>query len=639
VGGTSTPHLADEYIRLVPGSNTYSSQHLKTHSKPFKCEHCEKAFALRSDLARHVSTRHRVGQPEFRCTFKRCDTPFKRKDNLLQHMRDVHGKQNREADLVSRVQLKVPNSGTQEAIVESSMEEETYNYQVSPTTILQAASAGNIALLESAWSCGASLDMTGDDGSTALHSAARAGRATAVKRLLELRCSPTVTNRWMRTPLHEAILGQDLETVAAFLQERMYTVDTQTLHITIQNFKPDITRSILEHFELGQNKFTARTVLHFAAKFGRAEIVEDLMANSILHVNELLHQGYRALHTAAKHGHNEVVQKLLLQEDVKVNVVTSKRRHTPLHMAANHGHEEVVKTLLAVDHLEIDNKDSGLDAALHCAIQKGHSSIALLLLRDRRHAVACQNSQNMYSSRAFTQAVMMRCTSVASVLLTDPSIDINRMYHLRPDGSFRPLHAAARSNDLVIIKSLLVRKDLEPNARLVNGETPLHCAIKSGHIEATKLLLQHKNTNPNLSDDWGNIPLHSAMLGNCIDIVKLLLQHKDINPNLQDKDGNTPLHCALLWDRIEVAKLLLAHGRLDISKGEPSRAPFAWLISKKWPDETVLEIATRRDQTEIVEILSTRGGVRLQQATSAQACSASGQPDLASFDLDHMLKP
>ena len=595
MGGTSTPHLADEYIRLVPGSNTYSSQHLKTHSKPFKCEHCEKAFALRSDLARHVSTRHRVGQPEFRCTFKRCDTPFKRKDNLLQHMRDVHGKQNREADLVSRVQLKVPNSGTQEAIVESSMEEETYNYQVSPTTILQAASAGNIALLESAWSCGASLDMTGDDGSTALHSAARAGRATAVKRLLELRCSPTVTNRWMRTPLHEAILGQDLETVAAFLQERMYTVDTQTLHITIQNFKPDITRSILEHFELGQNKFTARTVLHFAAKFGRAEIVEDLMANSILHVNELLHQGYRALHTAAKHGHNEVVQKLLLQEDVKVNVVTSKRRHTPLHMAANHGHEEVVKTLLAVDHLEIDNKDSGLDAALHCAIQKGHSSIALLLLRDRRHAVACQNSQNMYSSRAFTQAVMMRCTSVASVLLTDPSIDINHRCYLKPFGFFRPLHAAARSNDLVIIKSLLVRKDLDPerNARLDYGETPLHCAIKSGHIEATKLLLQHKITNP----------------------------------NLQDKDGNTPLHCALLWDRIEVAKLLLAHGRLDISNGEPFRSTKVWPTSKETPDETVLEIATRREQTEIVEILNSRGGVSVQQAISAQACSASGQPD------------
>ncbi|KAK9102668.1 hypothetical protein Sjap_019922 [Stephania japonica] len=64
-------------------------------------------------------------------------------------------------------------------------------------------------------------------------------------------------------------------------------------------------------------------------------------------------------------------------------------------------------------------------------------------------------------------------------------------YHVMPQ---TPLHVAAGSNDIEVVKFLLECQDeekIELEAKNMYGETPLHMAAKNGCTETVDLLLKH----------------------------------------------------------------------------------------------------------------------------------------------------
>jgi hypothetical protein len=73
----------------------YFRKHLKSHNYQFECRHgCVDKFAVRRDRDRHESDHH-SDINKWVCPFKDCpqkrnENPFKRKDNLLRHLKAIH---------------------------------------------------------------------------------------------------------------------------------------------------------------------------------------------------------------------------------------------------------------------------------------------------------------------------------------------------------------------------------------------------------------------------------------------------------------------------------------------------------------------------------------------------------------------
>jgi ankyrin repeat protein len=602
---------------------------------------------------------HRVGQPRFTCDFLNCAAKFKRKDNLLQHERTYHWSHSRSDGSASVIRLEGPATETPISSSRSNEDAETYLHHFSATTILQAASAGETSILKVAWRSGFDLTSTADDGCTVLHGAARAGQATTVAELLKLGCCSSTTNIYNRTPLQEAILSRDTETVATFLGHCKCTVDTRTLCIAVKHDQPAIMELLCKSLKGVQKVISIYKALRLAATLGRSVIIEVLLDFSATHVDEFVYRREESLlHVAATHGQAAIVPTLL-SRDIALNRTITCGGYTALHLAVEKGHENIVGTLLAEESLSIDTLDYKQEAALHIAISKGHSSIAQLLLQDWRHAAACNNQKKAYFTSALIHAVAMQHTYEAQILLSElHQFDINIKhqcevpvksdFHRTP---FTLLHAAAHSENIALMEALLARIDIESNIRARNpwgidrgtdqgtplhyavqsgrleatrlllqlqdidpnhqkftGETPLHLAARHGQFEIAELLLSHKDVVPNAQDKFGETPLHEAANRGNLELVQSLLQHMVVKPNLQNAKGDMPLHCALLGDHLDTAKLLLAHGGLNISDGVPFQSQ-PTLQTKDFPDETVLQIARRKGQTEIIEILESRGDI------------------------------
>lgn len=157
--------------------------------------------------------------------------------------------------------------------------------------------------------------------------------------------------------------------------------------------------------------------------------------------------------------------------------------------------------------------------------------------------------------------------------------------------SLTPLQYAVKHNFLKDVETRLQQDDMDVNARSQEGSA-LDLAVRYGRIEALKLLLQHQGIDPNYS------PMNAREA------------HPEKDPNRDESDGSDclddlveePLHEALIQDYIDVAKLLLRHKRIDVNR---TRRPYR----SNEADETALDIAMRKGQTDIVLILLSLGAI------------------------------
>ena len=85
-------------------------------------------------------------------------------------------------------------------------------------TFMQAASSGNVGLVEFTLGVGADVWMVADDGSTALHWAVKTGQIEMIQYLLHVGASANTKNLKGRTPLLEAVHNHDHQVFTVLLQ-------------------------------------------------------------------------------------------------------------------------------------------------------------------------------------------------------------------------------------------------------------------------------------------------------------------------------------------------------------------------------------------------------------------------------------
>ncbi|XP_025028762.1 ankyrin repeat domain-containing protein 16 isoform X2 [Python bivittatus] len=229
------------------------------------------------------------------------------------------------------------------------------------------------------------------------------------------------------------------------------------------------------------------TLLHFAARHGRLDILRYLAETVGMDV-ELVNRDYkRPLHEAASMGHPDCVS-YLLEQGATVDCL-KKADWTPLMMACTRRNLEIIRDL--VQHganLLLKNKDGW--NCFHIASREGDPRVIQYLLD-------------------------------ASPGIWDTESRIRRT----------PLHTAAMHGCLEVVKILLERCNYQPDARDNCGVTPFMDAVQNGHLDVARLLLEKHQVHYNARDALGDQPLHRAAITAQDDALRFLVSDLRVDVN------------------------------------------------------------------------------------------------------------
>ncbi|XP_039336813.1 poly [ADP-ribose] polymerase tankyrase-2 isoform X3 [Mauremys reevesii] len=238
--------------------------------------------------------------------------------------------------------------------------------------------------------------------------------------------------------------------------------------------------------------------LHFAAGFGRKEVVEYLLQSGA-NVHARDDGGLIPLHNACSFGHAEVVS-LLLHHGADPNA-RDNWNYTPLHEAAIKGKIDVCIVLLQHGaEPAIRNTDG------RTALDLADPSAKAVLTGDYK------KDELLESARGGNEEKMM-------ALLTPLNVNC----HASDGRKSTPLHLAAGYNRVKIVQ-LLLQHGADVHAKDKGDLVPLHNACSYGHYEVTELLVKH-GACVNAMDLWQFTPLHEAASKNRVEVCSLLLSY------------------------------------------------------------------------------------------------------------------
>ncbi|XP_067286244.1 poly [ADP-ribose] polymerase tankyrase-2 isoform X1 [Pseudorasbora parva] len=240
------------------------------------------------------------------------------------------------------------------------------------------------------------------------------------------------------------------------------------------------------------------TPLHFAAGFGRRDVVDYLLQNGA-NVHACDDGGLISLHNACSFGHAEVVS-LLLQHGADANS-RDNWNYTPLHEAAIKGKIDVCIVLLQHSaEPTIRNTDG------RTALDLAEASTKAVLTGEYR------KDELLESARSGNEEKLMS-------LLTPLNVNC----HASDGRKSTPLHLAAGYNRVKTVQ-LLLQHGADVHAKDKGDLVPLHNACSYGHYEVAELLVKH-GACVNAMDLWQFTPLHEAASKNRMEVCSLLLSY------------------------------------------------------------------------------------------------------------------
>ncbi|KAL6868802.1 hypothetical protein ACO1O0_000122 [Amphichorda felina] len=136
----------------------------------------------------------------------------------------------------------------------------------------------------------------------------------------------------------------------------------------------------------------------------------------------------------------------------------------------------------------------------------------------------------------------------------------SRTFHATGTKIRQPIHQAAQSGYLDMVKLLLERDPLCAGLAGTDGATAIWIASQQGHIEVVKLLLTYDGIDINAPiKESLRTPIHQAAQGGHTEVVRLLLS-REAAADRVDKGNITPLWSAAQQGYHEIVQILIDAG-------------------------------------------------------------------------------
>ena len=408
-----------------------------------------------------------------------------------------------------------------------------------------------------------------------------------------------------KTPLHLAaenghqgiceLILQNIDEipVAPDDTDEYFSNDVTPFQLAAQNNHLSTCKAIIDNYEdKNPEECDGQTLLHWAAENGYFSVCELIMEN-IEDKNPQNGSGQTPLHLAAMEGHFEVCQ-LLLENTIDRNPKDFDDK-TPLDLAIENNHQKVCDLIEqslkdassedwssqdsetdSEDDFEVDSKDDheshpkdyseylvlavengdlplcklslvGIEneksAALHLAVEKGHSANCEMILR----LAAAYGYISICKILLENKTASLQNCQVAGCKLMPQNID-------GPDDKdgHIPFQLAAQNNHLSVCQVIFDTFE-DKNPKVSNGQTMLHWAAEFGYLHVFIMIMENiLDKNP--EDDDRQTPLHLAAKNGHLEVCQLILENTS-EKNPKDGDGVTPLQLATEQGEMSLIKL------------------------------------------------------------------------------------
>ncbi|KAJ8388934.1 hypothetical protein AAFF_G00124950 [Aldrovandia affinis] len=225
-------------------------------------------------------------------------------------------------------------------------------------------------------------------GATPVHHAARAGKLTCLRYLVEEAGLPgNCLAKNGASPAHDAAATGHLACLQWLVTQggcRAAERDgsgATVLHLASRFSHHEITDWLLKSSEGDPSVATDTGALpvHYAAAKGDFPSLRLLLGHSPDVVNAQTKNGATPLYLACQEGHLEVVQYLVKECGAEPRIRANDGM-TPLHAAAQMGHNTVIVWLMSFTDISLLDHDSDGATAMHFAASRGHAKVLSWLL-------------------------------------------------------------------------------------------------------------------------------------------------------------------------------------------------------------------------------------------------------------------
>lgn len=445
---------------------------------------------------------------------------------------------------------------------------------------------------------GLEIDARDDNKQTPLHKAAEySDTPEVIDALLKHEADPNALDESSETPLHRAARrNENLGVIQRLLSHgsdpTVLDEDEEVpLHKAARsNENPEVVRILAASMKEGtldvRDRY-GRTPLHLAAQDSEDVRVIDELLEAESNPNVPDSNGQTPLHVAAQSGKDEEIVTGIMGHLLRQGADLEARdeeNNTPLHVAALRGRLEIVEYLLDND-AEPNSLGNHQGTPLHFAAMRSKDSGVIDLLASESAMDAVDENGE---------------TPLHWAARWNPNVEvIHKLLRLgfgleQSNGlGDRPLHVAARSNELDVI-DILLDAHADPYATGRYGAVPLHSAAAgNSNPKVIEKLVERMRMGRDESessvvdqrDGYGETPLHWGARQGDVNVIVSLLQ-MGANPDAKNRAGDAPLHVAVRWknSRAVVDSLLKADADPNLKNGE-GKGPFCLMDELDESDE------------------------------------------------------
>jgi ankyrin repeat protein len=252
--------------------------------------------------------------------------------------------------------------------------------------------------------------------------------------------------------------------------------------------------------------------------------------------------GFTSLHYACESGFTRVTEMLLQRTPSLMNSTTNSGS-TPIHVACKNRWYKVI--IVLIQHgatLSVVDNEGKTPLVVTC---KEKDAVSVRILVQRVKWLLQQLSLNDARRFGCSEALHLACSLGTDLEIVRKLLEVTDI-DSPDDQGLTPLHQACKHDfpqiDLV---EILLNVNGDVNAVSIDGFTPLHFAAASGHLEILRLLLNTNEVQVNAETKERKTPLGLACLVGHTDAVDLLVRH-GAEINKPNEEGNTYLHNACL---------------------------------------------------------------------------------------------
>lgn len=310
------------------------------------------------------------------------------------------------------------------------------------------------------------------------------------------------------------------------------------------------------------------TPLQVAIAWGGHENVVKVLIAHKADINSRDNDGNTPLWSAAARGYTNIIA-LLLRNGADVNA-RDKYGDCPLSAAIENNRYGVVPLLLS-NGADPAIADLSGDTMLDRAALQDSPALAKMLLLCYKGTKGAAILSNAFSS-AFQfghmdvavpiaiSALRFESNSIQAAAFEGDGDDVRARLHSQPDLlnardflGLTPLHRAVQGGRNSMVDFLLA-KGANINSTDQNGNTPLHWAVFMGQTNIVKTLIIHK-ADLNAKGAGRKTPLHLAIQQGFLSIAGMLLK-AGADPNVVATGGQTPLWIAVADGNPKAVELL-----------------------------------------------------------------------------------